>query len=104
MGRRILPEAGKTLLEAAQRYPIGRQAVYAPCGGQGLCGRCRVRIAKGSVSPPTEPEQRILKEADLEAGFRLACQVRPLGPLEVEIPPSRWQGDSNCRWRARRLP
>jgi uncharacterized 2Fe-2S/4Fe-4S cluster protein (DUF4445 family) len=93
VGRRVHLDAGKTLLEATEQIvSLGEDALYAPCGGQGLCGRCRIRIVKGPVSPPTDVEQRSLKEEALKAGVRLACQVRPLGPLHVEIPPESLAG------------
>ncbi len=93
LGRRVLLEKGETLLQAARRIVLPEdETVYAPCGGQGVCGRCRVRITKGITSPPTDAERRNLEDGDLEAGFRLACQTRPLSALEVEIPAESFAG------------
>ena len=87
IGLRIILGDGKTLHDAARQIIFSENhTLYAPCGGQGLCGRCRVRIVKGRALPPTEVEQRILKKDDIKAGYRLACQVRPMSPMEVEIP------------------
>jgi len=61
------------------------------CGGKGLCGKCLVRIAESSrksVSTPEDNEVRFLGEKDLKAGYRLACRVRVLSDLSVEIPDS----------------
>jgi uncharacterized 2Fe-2S/4Fe-4S cluster protein (DUF4445 family) len=52
-----------------------------PCGGRGLCGLCRVRV-EGEVSPPTGNELI----HGLKNGERLACQVRVLGDVFVEVP------------------
>jgi uncharacterized 2Fe-2S/4Fe-4S cluster protein (DUF4445 family) len=79
LGRRAQVAPGTTLLEAARQASVGLSAV---CGGAGTCGDCRVRIAAGEVSPPTEVEG----EAVIE-GFRLACQTRALGDVRVDVPP-----------------
>lgn len=50
-----------------------------PCGGEGICGKCRVKI-KGRVSEPTN--------AELEhclGDYRLACQTIPLDETYVVI-------------------
>ncbi len=52
-----------------------------PCGGNGLCGLCRVRVW-GSVNRPTIYE----KIRGLNGETRLACQTRILGDVEVELP------------------
>ena len=61
------------------------------CGGKGLCGKCLVRISEPSlnnVSSPEDAEVRILGEKDIKAGYRLACRVKVLSDLSVEIPDS----------------
>ncbi len=55
----------------------------ASCGGRGVCGKCRVRIAEGSVE---SSENHLLVEGDLSAGFRLACQSSISEDITVEIP------------------
>lgn len=71
---------GQTILEAL--VANGDSGVDAPCGGKGLCGKCRVH-ASGELSPPLEAEREILTEAELEAGLRLACEARILGRAQV---------------------
>jgi len=76
----------KSILELAQEAGI---ALRSECGGTGTCGKCRVQIVKkyGSVSLPTDKEQKQLSEAELTRGLRLACQVRILsGTATVYIP------------------
>ncbi len=46
--------------------------LYSPCGGNGSCGKCRVRAA-GLKAAPAEGERRLLGSNALQEGFRLAC-------------------------------
>ena len=84
VGRRVEVEAGTNLLEAAQKAGID---LVASCGGVGICGTCRVRIAHGEVTPLTLTEEETLEEAQILAGYRLACQAEPLSDVRLDIPP-----------------
>lgn len=44
----------------------------APCGGFGLCGKCRVRVLAGDVYV-CPGEERFFSAAELKDGWRLAC-------------------------------
>ncbi|HHW44714.1 MAG TPA: 2Fe-2S iron-sulfur cluster binding domain-containing protein [Desulfotomaculum sp.] len=60
VGRRVRVEEGQTILEAARGMDLfGDGGMVAPCGGKGLCGRCRVRVPEGLLSPVTESEKRL---------------------------------------------
>ena len=74
----------ETLLAAALRSGVD---VRHDCGGHGRCGTCRLEILAGgdALSPTTKPEHRLLGDL-LEAGWRLACQTRALGPVRVRVP------------------
>ena len=76
-------QEGETLLEALRRQGV---VVQAGCGGLGLCGMCRVRVLEGLLSPPTRRELELLPAHLLEGGWRLACQARVLGDVELEVP------------------
>lgn len=54
-----------------------------PCGGHGLCGKCKVQ-AWGGLSPLSETERVRLTEEEITAGFRLACCTRVIGDCQVE--------------------
>ena len=84
LGRRGKARSGHTILAAAQDAGVGLASV---CGGAGTCEECRVRLAAGKLSPPTLVEQAALSEADLSAGFRLACQAQPVSDIKLDIPP-----------------
>jgi uncharacterized 2Fe-2S/4Fe-4S cluster protein (DUF4445 family) len=98
LGRRIDNGPGKTILEASQTLAVrGENTVEAPCGGKGLCGRCRVRVIKGTLEPPGESEKRLLEPDDLTRGYRLACQAVPLSSVEIEIPPESLTGRADLQ-------
>jgi ferredoxin len=61
------------------------------CRGLGTCGTCAIKI-KGMVTPPTGVENWRLgfPPHSLENDLRLACQVRPLGDLEIRKAPGFW--------------
>ena len=80
IGRRITAQPGDTLLEAAQDVGVALSAV---CGGVGVCGDCRVRIRRGTVSPLNATEYDLLTDTELESGLRLACQVEIEGGQAV---------------------
>lgn len=55
----------------------------APCGGRGMCGKCRVKV-RGKLSPVTSRERELLSPDDLKKGIRLACLTYIEGDCEVE--------------------
>lgn len=59
--------------------------VNNPCGGKAVCGKCKVRIAKGDAGPVTDTERKLLTVEELARGIRLACVVRPRQELTVEL-------------------
>jgi len=86
-GKRIEAKKGETLLEAATDAGISINSI---CGGEGLCGKCRVIIRDGmqNLSLPTNAEKRALSKEDIANGFRLACQtkIEREGLIVIEIP------------------
>jgi uncharacterized 2Fe-2S/4Fe-4S cluster protein (DUF4445 family) len=69
--------------------------VRTACRGHGACGLCEIRLLAGLPPEPTLSERLHLDQERLAQGVRLACQVRPLGDLRLEIlnpaPPTKWQ-------------
>ncbi|MBW1980908.1 MAG: DUF4445 domain-containing protein [Deltaproteobacteria bacterium] len=82
-GSKVEVAAGNTLLEAA-----GEAGVYinSLCGGEGVCGKCRVQITKGEVKPDSH-SIRFLSREEIQEGFVLACQTEVHADLEVWVPP-----------------
>ena len=70
-----------TLLQAAAQAGL---LIDAPCGGGGVCAKCRVRIISGQAA--TGGSSHRLTADELAGGWRLACATKVTGPLAVEIP------------------
>jgi len=75
--------AGESLMEAMHRAGA---KLNAPCGGNHSCGKCRVKVLEGTDQPISAEEKRLLPEADLADGWRLACAVYGPGEWTVSIP------------------
>jgi uncharacterized 2Fe-2S/4Fe-4S cluster protein (DUF4445 family) len=73
---------GELLLEALNTTEY---ALRSPCGGQGTCGKCKIRILEGE-SPPTIQDQRLFSPEELKSGWRLACQTVLNDSISLEIP------------------
>ena len=71
-------EVGIKLIEAINTD----HSLNAPCGGRGICGKCRVK-ASGKLSEPTETERGLLSASDMQNGIRLACLTTIEGDAEV---------------------
>jgi uncharacterized 2Fe-2S/4Fe-4S cluster protein (DUF4445 family) len=78
-GREIRVKEGESLLHAAIRSNI---YINAECGGEGVCGRCKVLIESGTVAPTPTPS---LTQSEAEKGFRLACQSKVNDDLIVRV-------------------
>ncbi|MEM6303954.1 MAG: adenylate/guanylate cyclase domain-containing protein [Pseudomonadota bacterium] len=73
---------GQTILETSQAAGVEHTAL---CGGRGRCTTCRVIVEAGAenLPDPSPSEARTLKAVGAGPGTRLACQVRPTGPVTV---------------------
>lgn len=60
-------------------------SMETPCAGKGTCGKCKVRVLRGEVSPPTPEEERFLSASDVAGGIRLACRTWVNGDVWVEV-------------------
>ncbi|SFR17619.1 ASKHA domain-containing protein [Desulfoscipio geothermicus] len=88
IGRRVEAEAGQTIMQLSQGLlDPETDGVIAPCGGKGVCGRCKVRLIEGELFPSNETEKRLLGEEYINQGYRLACQAVIAGPAKIEILP-----------------
>ena len=75
----FVPE-GENLLRAAMQAGVH---INASCGGEGVCGKCRVIIDKGQVE--SQITEKLTPE-DWTLGVRQACKTQIKGDLEVTIP------------------
>ena len=76
----IMVAKGENLLQAAIAAGVH---IQASCGGNGVCGTCKVSIEKGQVDS-TRTEK--LSDQEYQQGLRLACQSRVLTDLTVYVP------------------
>jgi uncharacterized 2Fe-2S/4Fe-4S cluster protein (DUF4445 family) len=72
---------GTLITEAAQ---LAKVEITQPCGGQGRCGRCAVKVDKGVVR--RRSTLRLTSE-DIANGYALACQTVIEGDVEITVPP-----------------
>ena len=81
-GPAVTAPRGPTLLEMSRANGVPHTSL---CGGRGRCTTCRVVIEAGadSLPPPDEAELRSLRAVGAAPGTRLACRIRPTGPLTV---------------------
>lgn len=73
---------GTTALEALERAGIN---IDTPCGGKGICGKCKILINKG-ITTATPIEEELLSEEEIKKGFRLACQAKLFQDSIIEVP------------------
>ena len=73
---------GTTPLEALERAWIN---IDTPCGGKGICGKCKILINKG-ITTATPIEEELLSEEEIKKGFRLACQAKLFQDSIIEVP------------------
>ena len=83
-GNAVSVPVGLSVLEASRWAGIAHESV---CGGRGRCSTCRIRVLKGAIALPLpdELEQRTLRRIQAPPDVRLACQLRPVGDLAIEL-------------------
>ncbi len=81
-GRELKGSAGQTILEVLRLHSIPHASL---CGGRGRCTTCRVRVGAGAgqLHKPSKLEQFALSRIGAAPNVRLACQTRPLQPLQI---------------------
>ncbi len=81
--RSTMVDAGTTIAEAARQADV---FIKNLCGGEGVCGQCRVQIISGKAEPE-EQAKAFFSQEELDRGYVLACQTEVHDNLEVLIPP-----------------
>jgi len=78
--KEIAVKEGETLIRAAMEAGVH---INASCGGEGVCGKCRVIVESGAVEGGITEK---LSQKDREAGYRQACLSLVKSDLIVRIP------------------
>jgi uncharacterized 2Fe-2S/4Fe-4S cluster protein (DUF4445 family) len=76
-------DEGVTLFKAAEKAGVYLNSL---CGGEGVCGKCRVQVTKGKAKADKQSIAFLSKE-EIQNGYVLACQTQVKDDLEVVIPP-----------------
>ena len=72
---------GTLVTEAAAQSSV---EINQPCGGQGRCGRCAVKVTEGEVRRRSALR---LSSEDVAQGYALACQSVIESDSVIEVPP-----------------
>ncbi len=75
----VTAEEGENLLSVAAAAGV---YIHAYCGGDGVCGKCKVQVDQGEVFS----DRTTLKKEDWDKGLRLACQATVKSDLKVTVP------------------
>jgi uncharacterized 2Fe-2S/4Fe-4S cluster protein (DUF4445 family) len=71
---------GEKLLDVAKKANV---VIDAPCSGNGSCGKCIVKVVKGTVE---SSQTRHMTETEYRNGFRLACNSKVTEDVTVKVP------------------
>lgn len=74
---------GTTILEASRE--LGAE-IESLCGGIKRCGKCKIKLVEGRLSPFTDEESKLITEAEKADGYRLGCAAQIEGDVLVFIP------------------
>jgi len=83
-------EEDTTIAEAAQRVDV---FINNLCGGEGVCGRCRVQVTQGRAEAE-DHAKGFFSPDEITKGYVLACQTPVHDDLEIVIPPESRMEDS----------
>lgn len=80
--KEIQVASGTPLMKALLAADI---PVASSCGGDGVCGKCRLEIVIGAnhLSPPNTEEDFLKQKLKIEKNFRISCLTQVLGDIEV---------------------
>lgn len=78
--RSIAVSEGESIIRAALQAGVH---INASCGGEGVCGKCRILLEEGSVSGGLSER---LSQEDYDKGYRLACLAKVAQDVTVRIP------------------
>jgi len=82
-GVEVEATAGDNLVDVAARVALH---INASCGGEGVCGRCRVELKGGDIDSKSGPGV-FLTTAEYAQGLRLACRCFINSDATINIPP-----------------
>ena len=81
LNKTINADTNKSLMENLLDHQI---PVASSCGGDGICGKCKVTIASTESPPASDLEKNTLSKNGASPGERLSCQFFPITPIQVK--------------------
>ncbi|PID40588.1 MAG: ferredoxin [Proteobacteria bacterium] len=78
--REVNVQAGDNLIRAAMDAGVH---INASCGGEGVCGKCRIVVEQGTVDGGLSEQ---ISPEDREKGVRLACRATVTGAATIRVP------------------
>lgn len=84
---------GENLLSATAMAGI---FIQASCGGDGVCGKCKVQVSKGQVD---SPDSQAVSFNEKSSGIILACVSSVTSDITIELKTSKVYGDKDSRIR-----
>ena len=85
--------SGKDKFEVGQGASLlstlAEKGVYLPsaCGGKGSCGQCKCQVVSGG-GEILDSEKGHFSRKQIKEGYRLGCQCKVKGDLEIKVPDS----------------
>ncbi|MBS4539100.1 2Fe-2S iron-sulfur cluster binding domain-containing protein [Clostridium sp. D2Q-11] len=81
-GKVVKTYPGYTLLQIARANKI---PILSPCGGNALCGGCRVKVLEGNdIMDVSAEEYNRLSDEQIGDDWRLSCSFIPHGDIVVD--------------------
>ncbi len=76
-------EQGVNLMDALLKAGL---PVASSCDGEGVCGKCRIRILEGmqNLSVKNDTEVFLIEQNNYTPDFRISCQTQVLGDISVD--------------------
>lgn len=74
---------GSTLLDVAKELGV---LIESPCGGNYMCGKCKVLVSRGNDGVLLPEELHFLTEEEIKRGIRLACCCKVTQDMTVLVP------------------
>jgi ferredoxin, 2Fe-2S len=81
--KKIGVRPGTTLLDAGRKARVN---IRTRCGGKAACLMCKVMVKDQSGLQPLNQNERLKLGTQASEGYRLSCQARVKGNVEVSIP------------------
>ncbi|MBD0380601.1 2Fe-2S iron-sulfur cluster-binding protein [Paenibacillus sedimenti] len=75
--------SGTTLLDAGRKAKVH---IRTRCGAKAACLMCKVKVSDQSGLEPMNQNERLKLGSQAEEGYRLACQARVKGAVDVTVP------------------